>query len=162
MGDKIIIIGQNSITNQSDNDLDWMVSDVIRENQYQVVETIDSCTGWVNLQCTSQVKFYYVIIGTTKAGTAAFPWDPVTLASITTLAQLKTFLNENRDYVWQSIGGMCGGTAGDENVRVEFDAKSKRSLKQGEKLVLAIGCRNVGTPTTSAMNYSYDLTAFFH
>lgn len=161
MGDKKLNWEFVNLVHGADLNYDHDTID-IAENTYAPNMTLDSVSGFIDMAAGTNTQLYYALIGVTD-GSGAYPFDGTTLGAITDDASLRNFLEKNRDSIWMSLGGICAaGGAYEEVKRIEFDAKSKRSLSKGQKLVFVMLGRNMAVSTASYLNYSVDLTSFYH
>ena len=161
MGDKKIIWEVASINSGNDILFDADPIDLL-ENTYMPSITIDSCSGWVELAAYGSDKFYNVVIGLSSP-TSNVPFDAAGLALITNDEELENWLNTWKENIWMNIGGILKYAAGNEDTRrIEFDAKSKRSLRQGEKLMAVVFVRNRAAGAADSTIFTMDLTVFYH
>lgn len=163
MVDKKIVWNVGSLMNGADQLYDNKVIELL-ENAFQTKMVAKSVSGSLEIfPAGLSSKVFYIIIGVTDP-TGGYPFNAATLNAITTDQELQTFLDNNRDFIWMTLGGLAtyddGGTFPDER-KFEFDAKSQRALMAGQKVVLALFARDYTGTAVSNSIFSVDMTVFY-
>lgn len=157
--DKKLLFGSLSHTHGADLAYDQAALTIIDNSSGQVSYVIDDVDVQLEIVPNSQSKYYYAMIFVTDpTGNIPTGLDGANIAT------LNTWLQNYRKQIWMSVGGYAKFNAAlaDEKTWLRMNAKTKRTLKPGQKLILVVITANATSSSADSDFCVYDIGVFYH